>query len=109
MIRFIVYLGMGLFLLGCSKAQIVKDPQKQGSSKYAPINERENTAIGVVKYADSALRKRNRERAYKKMYEICKGKYKIVREERTAEGSIRTSGGVNIPLKKVYIYFQCMK
>lgn len=68
-------------LSGCSKytAKIEVNPKDTKQSKYAPTNQQNQ--YGIVSYRNEGIGKEERrEDAYKKMYTICDGKYKIVDE-----------------------------
>jgi hypothetical protein len=77
-----------------------------GTSLYAPTNEREQG--GVVAYSmvgTSDMVKRRRDDAYKKMHEACNGPYRIVAETATGLSTEATSAAHS--LNNWYIQFAC--
>jgi hypothetical protein len=97
--------------LGCS-ATMVEKPGGTSSSPYAPVNEASRG--GVVKYLNEgakSIRNKRREDAYKKMYEACRGPYRIVAEGPQAEGGvviqISPTSSVYSSSQYWYIQFSC--
>jgi len=85
------------FAIGCS-SKLVRMPGSMTSSKYAPVNEK--SLPGAVGYWDEGvkpLREVRRKSAYKRMYNICAGRYKIVEESWEPEDGE----------KYKIIYFEC--
>ena len=105
-----------VLFIGCS-ARVDYAPMTV-DSKYAPINSSEQ--YGMVSYLNEGIepiRKARREDAYKKMYKICKGRYKIVSISDKPDGvgflgnttsTGFTSGGFFLS-HRIYIKFQCVK
>ena len=98
------------FVSGCV-AKIEKMPGSLEHSKYAPTNASEQ--YGVVSYYE-AHGQTAREDAYKTMYEICNGDYKIIGEEiggsnTTTITPIAGGGAIASNSAKVYIRFTCNK
>ncbi|MCK9455531.1 MAG: hypothetical protein WCY51_07480 [Sulfurimonas sp.] len=98
---------------GCT-AKIEHMPGSIEKSKYAPINSEEQ--YGLVSYLNggaSSVREARREDAYKKMYEACSGKYKIIDESNKNSGAMFISngngGGFMANTNKIYIKFICVK
>lgn len=95
-----------LSLTACMTAEMVKHPNQDMNSQYAPQNEKQ---YGVVKYlnqgADSVIKSR-REDALKQMFEACKGKYIIQEENSTFSGRYATFTTLNNS-EYVYIRFEC--
>lgn len=101
-------------LTGCGMTLIKHPDQAATNSLYAPESERQSDGIGIVEVslngADMLIEDR-RKKAYRKMYEVCAGKYKILDKEKwrsspsyTAIGNTLYSGSS----KYEYIYFQCL-
>ncbi len=98
-------------LSGCSATHVM-GPSAGVDSKYSPVNERERT--GVVRYlnkgADFVIKSRRND-AYKKMYESCNGKYKIVNES-VKDGDLPVYSISNIIFldrgKYVFIEYRCI-
>lgn len=100
-------------LFSCATAEIVNPIGGISGSAYAPSNESQRP--GMIKYlnqgADFVIKAR-REDAYKKMYESCSGRYKIVSESPQAEGGTVTPIGNSYIFAQSsywYITFQCEK
>lgn len=105
--------GFSLLLLGGCTATMIIEPGKNKNSAYAPVNE--NSRYGLIKYYFSVFDYANqarREDAYKQMYEVCGGKYKIITEE------VKSEGGTAMPLgdrtiyhdsQYIYIEFECVR
>lgn len=104
-------IGLALvFVAGCS-AKLISAPGAKSGSAFAPVNE--GSLPGVVRYSAKGIKpivNARREAAYKKMFETCNGKYRIVGE------SSDSKGGVIIPVgnmaaysanKHIYIHFEC--
>ena len=88
-------------------------------SKYAPVNEVvEPRAIGITSSMNegaSFVRKGRREDAYKKMYDACDGKYKILGESSSETGDFYYTQAMgnalytsNLSSTYVYIKFECV-
>lgn len=89
---------------------MISAPGASGSA-FAPVNEA--SLPGVVRYSAKGIKpivNARREAAYKKMFETCNGKYRIVGE------SSDSNGGVIVPVgnmaaysenKHIYIHFEC--
>ena len=88
-------------LSSCTSAEIVNPIGSGSGSAYAPSNEVQRP--GMIKYlnqgADFVIKAR-REDAYKKMYDSCGGRYKIVSEGPQAEG------GAMLPVGNAYMFAQ---
>lgn len=71
-----------MLLAGCSLSGIDKQP---GKMAYGP--EGSDAQYGIASYVHGALWVENdrREDTYKKMYESCGGKYRIVKEQDTPQ------------------------
>ena len=100
---------IGLLFSGCISAKMVKAPRS--SSRYGPI---EGGNEGVISYsangADSIIESR-REYAYKKMYEACNGRYKIISESQQMDGGMLAPIGGTYYIsstKTIYIKFKCI-
>lgn len=101
MTRSLAFLTLSVvYLTACATADLVH-PVGGSASSYAPSNESQRP--GMVKYlnqgADFVIKAR-REDAYKKMYESCGGRYKIVSEGPRAEG------GAMVPVGNTYMFSQ---
>lgn len=100
-----------LLLTSCSAKMVVKPGDT--SNKYAPINE--ESRPGIIRYLNegvASVKKARRDDAYRKMYEICSGKYKIVSEGAANKQQISTnaySGVVSGNSEYIYIHFECIK
>lgn len=88
-------------------------------SQYAPINETvETRPIGITSYMNegvSAVREARREDAYKKMFNACNGKYKILGESSSETGDFYYAQNMgsatyisNLSSSYVYIKFECV-
>lgn len=101
---------IALYITSCATADIVQSVGGSGSA-YAPTNDSQRP--GIVKYLNDGadfIVKARREDAYKKMYESCNGKYKIVNEGPQAEGGAMTPVGNSYMYSQFnywYISFQC--
>lgn len=87
-----------LYISSCATADLV---HPVGGSAYAPTNDSQRP--GLVKYLNQGAEfviKARREDAYKKMFESCDGKYKIVNEGQQADGGSMT------PVGNSYMYSQ---
>lgn len=99
-----------VFATGCS-AKLISAPGAKSGSAFAPVNEA--SLPGVVRYSAKGIKpivNARREAAYKKMFETCNGKYRIVGE------SSDSRGGVIVPVgnmaaysenKYIFIHFEC--
>lgn len=109
-------------LSGClTTANLIKAPnQANTDSKYAPESEKRANGIGVVNYLNegiSSIRKARREDAYKKAFEACDGKYKILDERSNytdpmyitnqTSYSSDTYNTYSVQSEYRYIYFRC--
>lgn len=95
-----------ILFTGCATATMVKHPNQDANSKYAPSNDKQ---YGVIKYlnqgADSIINKR-REDALKQMYESCGGKYKVAEEGAQFSGKYNTFTSLGNS-EYIYIRFEC--
>lgn len=85
------------FLVSCGSTMITEPV----TSEYAPEGYKD---VGTVRYSTSGLGfivQQKRESAFRKMYEVCNGKYKIVNEE-------IMSGKATSSKKYIYLHFQCL-
>lgn len=104
LMRYLAIVGL-LLMSGCSSLTT-----KRGeSSKYAPSNEARG---GAVKYNNQGFGADGRRKsAYKRMYDHCKGPYKITSEHASKEGggAVPAAGMVIYTpgQEMVYIDFQC--
>jgi hypothetical protein len=109
-----------IFLLsGCTSADILRKPgEVSKQSQYAPQNEKSKSDdIGIMRYLNEGaafVTEARREDAYKKMYNLCNGKYELVNEadsETTPTTFINeTSTGFTaqtLSSTYTYIYFRC--
>lgn len=72
-------LTLSLLLTGCA-ATMVNDPGA-ANSKYGPTNA--SSRPGLIKFLNQGappVREARREDAYKQMFDVCRGKYKIISE-----------------------------
>ncbi|GGB45976.1 hypothetical protein K8B83_04900 [Shewanella inventionis] len=116
---FIVPIATIIFLSGCTSADILRKPgEVSKQSQYAPQNETPKANnIGIMRYLNEGaefVREARREDAYKKMYNLCNGKYELVDEadsETTPTTFINeTSTGFTaqtLSSTYTYIYFRC--
>ncbi len=101
-LRLIVLIVISALLTGCTSATLqIRD------SKYGPVGEKRG---GTTSYlndgANSAVRKR-RELAYKKMYELCDGRYKITNEYDRSDDAVGfVYGGVASAHRDTYRYIE---
>jgi len=105
-----------MVIAGCT-AKMVVPPGSSISSRYAPQNEPER--CGIMKYLNqgaSSVIQARREDAYKQMWSLCNGSYKIVWEgpyqEGTAAGIIPVGGmlmAFSQPQQYWYIKFKCIQ
>ena len=79
-----IILLISLLVISCSGIRIHKYPNVTDIPReYAPMNDYKNN-YGVVSYLNegvSSIRKARREESFKKMYELCNGKYVIIEEK----------------------------
>ena len=100
---------LALFFVSCATSSHVMKPIK---SEYAPLNYQ---ARGVVKYlnqgADFVIEDR-RKHAFKTMYEICGGQYKIVSESAQTQsaGAMQVTNTFWSSLNSNYWYigYECL-
>ncbi len=110
-IQILILYSSVLFFYGCTSTMVVK-PGKVSPSKYAPINE--SSRRGIIKYLNqgaSPVITQRREDAYKKMYEACGGKYRIIAEgPRMEDGVILPAGNTMMYAQQQYVYieFECI-
>ena len=111
-----LFLGTGILIFsGCSTTNVEQVPGSMAHSKYAPVNSQEQ--YGVVSYLDKGFSSAaRREDAYKKMYEVCNGKYKIIRESSKNIGATynayqynKYSSGTATNISRRYIQYTCVK
>jgi hypothetical protein len=101
-----------IFLIGCA-AQMVVNPGSQADSPYSPINEASRP--GIIRYLSEGaqpVKEARRNDAYRKMYEACGGKYRILREGSRSEGGVVVptgSGALYADSQYIYIEFECVK
>jgi hypothetical protein len=122
-----------IFFTGCMMTSAKVEYAPMVNDKYAPINA--NEQYGLISYvsdgADYIVEQRRKD-AYKKMYEICHGRYKIVSVSNSIDGvgyisSANVNGiGNNIgnssfyhgnglasgglfSMHRIYIKFKCVK
>ena len=102
---------LSIGITGCS-AKLVSAPGAKSGSAYAPVNEQ--SLPGVVRYSAKGIKpvvNSRREAAYKKMFETCNGKYKILGESFDSEGGVIVPVGnlaAYSPRRYVYIHFECV-
>lgn len=102
-------------LTGCATATIEKVPGSGGAPvEYAPVN-KSNSDYGVVSYLDegiSSIRKIRRDDAFKKMHELCNGKYRIINEsygESNPVYSVNKNLISTLTSTYVFFTFECVK
>lgn len=98
---------------GCKSATLVRVPGTSDiPSQYAPLNRQDND-FGIVSYLDEgskAVRDARKKDAYKKMYEVCDGRY-VVLDESYSESdpvfSIYGNTTFTTTSTTIYISFEC--
>lgn len=108
-----------LVLSGCTSADIIRYPGEVAkTSQYAPQNEkRTSNNIGVMRYLNegaSIVRDARREDAYKKMFNLCNGRYEILAENESETSpltytSVTNTGFISQTVSSSYrfIHFKC--
>jgi hypothetical protein len=108
-----------IFLSGCTSADILRKPgEVTQQSKYSPENEKKaDDSIGVMRYLNEGapfVREARREDAYKKMYNLCNGKYELADEtdSETTPTTFVTETKTGFTAQTLsstytYIYFRC--
>jgi hypothetical protein len=90
-----VLLLAAIALSGCATASMV---ETRGESQYGPTNETRGGRVKYVQNGAEFIVKARREDAYKRMWDQCGGKYRILSEQDVAAGSVgfaSASGGRN--------------
>ncbi len=107
-------------LVGCTSADVLRHPgDVTKTSKYAPQNEKQNDDnIGIMRYLNegaSFVKEARREDAYKKMFNMCDGKYEILVENSSETSpTILTTETYNgfvsqaVSSSYRYIHFKCV-
>lgn len=93
---------------------MVQSPGNQNQSKYAAVNEAERS--GTVRYLNDGagfIVKARKNKAQKKMWEACSGKYEIIQEGERQSGAVATSltatTAIATPMNYWYVEFRCVK
>lgn len=111
----ITILLISLSALGCTSANMIKAPNSSNiPQEYAPVNSPKDN-FGVVNYLDegaSSVREARRKDAFKKMYNSCNGKYRILEETNGETSPMYTMQGNFIySLTSTYVtfVFECVE
>jgi len=76
-----------LLLNGCVGSKMIQT-YGDGTSKYAPSNDRKGGIVSYSLDARKSVIKKSRETAYKRMYDFCAGSYQIEREGQKSGGGM---------------------
>jgi len=112
--KYIALLEILILLSGCTTANLVRAPGDNAPKEYAPINSGDST-YGVVNYLNegaSFVTNARRKDAYKKMYEACNGKYKILGEASNESNPMFVQqGNITNTFTSSYVSFafECVK